>query len=140
MLRVIFVPLFFLLIGPAIFAEADQLNISEDSSLITEFEDDQTELPIPLVAYPSVEPEIKPEVPQPTREVATKPVKIKSPKFIGSKTVNTSCMMRLEPSESSGEAGRTKKGLKIWVESEGTKWFKVYRKAGAAFVPSDCLD
>ncbi|MDZ4660491.1 MAG: hypothetical protein SGJ18_02610 [Pseudomonadota bacterium] len=67
-----------------------------------------------------------------------KPVGIK--KYVGFKTVKTACAMREGANSASKEVGKAKTKSKIWVEEVNESWFKVYRKAGAAFVNTDCLN
>ncbi len=87
--------------------------------------------------------EIKPATtPKGVMSKATQPKanKIKAPKkFVGNMEIAKVCPMRAKPSPAAKELGKTKSQGKIWVEEVNESWFKVYRKAGAAFVNRDCL-
>ncbi|MEM7645492.1 MAG: hypothetical protein AAF203_01170 [Pseudomonadota bacterium] len=49
------------------------------------------------------------------------------------------CQMFAEPNDGSDQQGSIRKGRKLWVDPHNEKWMKVYKKAGAVYIPANCL-
>lgn len=50
------------------------------------------------------------------------------------------CKMYAEPSSMSASAGSVSMGSKLWVDGHDSKWMKVYKKAGPAYIPATCFN
>ncbi len=72
----------------------------------------------------------------PTRNIANAPMK---KKVGGIKSVKPFCSMRALASSTSKELGKTRARSRLWVEEVNPSWFKIYRRAGAAFIQASCL-
>ncbi|OQW51931.1 MAG: hypothetical protein A4S09_09705 [Proteobacteria bacterium SG_bin7] len=70
------------------------------------------------------------------RNLAAVPLK---KKVAGIKSVKPFCSMRALASSASKELGKTRSRSRLWVEEVNPSWFKVYRRAGAAFIQASCL-
>ncbi len=70
------------------------------------------------------------------RQLANAPAR---KKIVGMRSVKSSCSMRAMASYTSRELGKTKARSRLWVEEINQYWFKIYRRAGAAFINVNCL-
>lgn len=70
------------------------------------------------------------------RSVANAPAK---KKIAGIKSVKPFCSMRALANSKSKELGKTRGKSRLWVEEVNSSWFKIYRRAGAAFIQASCL-
>ena len=50
------------------------------------------------------------------------------------------CTMYKEPATLSGEAGKIRAGKKLWIDGHDDNWRKAYKKAGAVYIPANCLE
>ena len=100
------------------------------------------EKPIEKPAEPTQPPSalsLAPATPVVVPKIIAAPKAKTAKKFVGFKTVKSACSMREAADSASKEVGKTKTGAKLWVEETNESWFKVMRKAGAAYVNIDCL-
>lgn len=49
------------------------------------------------------------------------------------------CTMYSEASNMSQPQGSVRSGRKLWIDAHSSDWHKVYKKAGAVFIPANCL-
>ena len=81
---------------------------------------------------------LKPPVPVTTPEGAAAAAsdlpKLKNGMF----SMKQDCPMTTEPGGGTA-AGKASKGTKLWVEHHDSKWAKIYKKSGPAYISRDCL-